>query len=191
MGDIFEYKKIDPNPNVEILFGFEAFRKWMMKEENILSLYNSGDVRGRFAESVVEQLEGSNTIIADNQNTKGFDINRNGILAELKTTSTLRSSESTLKHFTCYLQIGGLLSKRDNCDEIIILDLVNMRRFCIPHDVFFKKMRFYDVTKNDEVVDITFRWFGDYDPNKFYLNGDYRSYKMSHNTIWIQKYEIK
>ena len=66
MGDIFEYKKINPNPNVEILFGFEAFRKWMMKEENILSLYNSGDVRGRFAESVIEQLEGSNTIIVDN-----------------------------------------------------------------------------------------------------------------------------
>ena len=194
MVDLFERKKVDPNPNVEILFGFYAFCKWMgitKPNENSKALYNSGDVRGRFAESVIEQLEGSNTIIADNQNTKGFDINRNGILAELKTTSTLCSSESTIKHFTCYLQVSGLLSKRDNCHEIIILDLVNMRRFCIPHDVFFNEMKFYDVTKNDEVVDITFRWFGDYDPNKFYLNGDYRSETMSHNTILIQKYEIK
>ncbi len=189
MGDIFEYKKVQPNPNVESLFGFNAFCEWMgitKPNENSKALYNSGDVRGRFAESVIEQLEGSNTIIADNQNTKGFDINRNGILAELKTTSTLRSSESTLKHFTCYLQIGGLLSKRDNCHEIIILDLVNMRRFCIPHDVFFNEMKFYKCGG-----DISFRWFGDYDPNKFYLNGDYRSETMSHNTILIQKHEKK
>jgi hypothetical protein len=51
-------------------------------------------------------------------------------------------------------------------------------------------MKFYDVTKNDEVVDWSFRWFGDYDPDKFYLNGDYRSEKMSHNTKLIQKYEV-
>ena len=66
-----------------------------------------------------------------------------------------------------------------------------MRRFCIPHDVFFYEMKFYDVTKNDEVVDWSFRWFGDYDSDKFYLNGDYRSDKMSHNTKLIQKYEVK
>ena len=194
MVNLFERKKVNPNPKVEELFGFPPFCKWMgitKPNENSRKLYNSGDVRGRFAEDVIEKLEGSNTIIADNQNTKGFDINRNGILAELKTTSTLRSSESTLKHFTCYLQIGGLLSKRDNCDEIIILDLVNMRRFCIPHDVFFNEMKFYDVKKKGIKTDISFRWFGDYDPNKFYLNGDYRSETMSHNTMLIQKYEIK
>ena len=194
MGDIFEYKKIDPNPNVESLFGFKAFCKWMgitKPNENSKALYNSGDVRGRFAESVVEQLEGSNEIIHANQNTVGYDIIREGVLGELKSTSTLCSSESTLIHHTCYLQVGGLESKRDNCDEIIILDLVNMRRFCIPHDVFFNEMKFYNVRKKDTIVDISFRWFGDYNPNKFYLNGDYRSDTMSHNTSLIQKYEIK
>ena len=180
-------KMVNPNPNVEMLFSFKAFRKWMMKEENMRSLYNSGDVRGRFAESVIEQLEGSNAIIADNQNTKGFDIDRNGILAELKTTSTLVTTPSTKKYQTCYLQVGGLESKRTKCHEIIILDLVNMRRFCIPHDDFFYKMKFYEVkSKND----ISFRWFGDYDPEKYYINGDYRSKRASHNTALIQQYEV-
>ncbi len=191
---IFKIKKVNPNPKVEELFGFPPFCKWMgitKPNENSRKLYNSGDVRGRFAEDVIEKLEGSNTIIADNQNTKGFDINRKGILAELKTTSTLISSESTIKFQTCYLQISGLESKKTKCHEIIILDLVNMRRFCIPHDVFFDEMKFYDVKKKGIKTDISFRWFGDYDPNKFYLNGDYRSETMSHNTILIQKYEKK
>ena len=194
MVNLFERKKVNPNPKVEELFGFPPFCKWMgitKPNENSRKLYNSGDVRGRFAEDVIEKLEGSNTIIADNQNTKGFDINRKGILAELKTTSTLISSESTIKFQTCYLQISGLESKKTKCHEIIILDLVNMRRFCIPHDVFFDEMKFYDVKKKGIKTDISFRWFGDYDPNKFYLNGDYRSETMSHNTMLIQKYEIK
>ena len=198
MVDLFERKKVNPNPKVEALFGFPAFCKWYginEPNENSRKLYNSGDVRGRFAEGVIEKLEGSSNIIADNQNIRGYDIIRivdsKGILAELKSTSTLISSESTLKHFTCYLQISGLKSKKGKCHEIIILDLVNMRRFCIPHDVFFYEMKFYDVTKNDEVVDWSFRWFGDYDSDKFYLNGDYRSDKMSHNTKLIQKYEVK
>lgn len=194
MIDLFERKKVNPNPKVEALFGFPAFCKWVgitEPNENSRKLYNSGDVRGRFAEDVIEKLEGSSNIITDNQNIKGYDIIRKGVLAELKSTSTLISSESTLKHFTCYLQISGLKSKKGNCHEIIILDLVNMRRFCIPHDVFFYEMKFYDVTKNDEVVDWSFRWFGDYDSDKFYLNGDYRSDKMSHNTKLIQKYEVK
>jgi len=189
MGDIFEYKKIDPNPNVESLFGFKAFCGWMgitKPNENSKVLYNSGDVRGRFAESVIEQLEGSSNIISANQNTVGYDINRNGVLAELKTTSTLIQKSSTIKHKTSYLQIGGLLSKKGECHEIIILDLVNMRRFCIPHDVFFNEMKFYKSRK-----DISFRWYGDYNPNKFYLNGNYRSKTMRYNTILIQKYEIK
>ena len=194
MVNLFERKKVNPNPKVEELFGFPPFCKWMgitKPNENSRKLYNSGDVRGRFAEDVIEKLEGSNTIIDDNQNTKGFDINRKGILAELKTTSTLISSESTIKFQTCYLQISGLESKKTKCHEIIILDLVNMRRFCIPHDVFFDEMKFYDVKKKGIKTDISFRWFGDYDPNKFYLNGDYRSETMSHNTMLIQKYEIK
>lgn len=189
MGDIFEYKKVQPNPNVESLFGFNAFCEWMgitKPNENSKSLYNSGDVRGRFAESVIEQLEGSNVIIADNQNTKGFDIDRNGILAELKTTSTLVTDESMKKHNTSYLQIGGLESKRDKCHEIIILDLVNMRRFCIPHDVFFNEIKF-----NESSGDISFRWYADYNPNKFCLNGNYRSKVMPYNTMLIKKYEIK
>lgn len=188
-----ERKMVNPNPNVLKLFGFEAFCKWVgitEPNENSKKLYNSGDVRGRFAEDVIEQLEGSNVIVVANQNTKGFDVNRKGVLAELKTTSTLITTSSTKKHQTCYLQISGLESKRNECHEIIILDLVNMRRFCIPHDDFFNKMEFYDVKKNGIKVDISFRWFGDYDPNKFYKNGDYRSYPMSHNTILIQKYEV-
>tara|TARA_R110001606_G_scaffold203220_1_gene351365 strand:- start:96 stop:749 length:654 start_codon:yes stop_codon:yes gene_type:complete len=186
-------KMVNPNPNVEKLFGFKAFCKWMgitNPNENSKSLYNSGDVRGRFAESVIEQLEGSNAIIADNQNTKGFDIDRNGILAELKTTSTLVTTPSTKKYQTCYLQVGGLESKRTKCHEIIILDLVNMRRFCIPHDDFFYKMKFYDVKKKGIKTDISFRWFGDYDPEKYYINGDYRSKRASHNTALIQQYEV-
>ena len=124
MVNLFERKKVNPNPKVEELFGFPPFCKWMgitKPNENSRKLYNSGDVRGRFAEDVIEKLEGSNTIIADNQNTKGFDINRKGILAELKTTSTLISSESTIKFQTCYLQISGLESKKTKCHEIIIL----------------------------------------------------------------------
>jgi hypothetical protein len=189
MGDIFEYKKVQPNPNVESLFGFNAFCEWMgitKPNENNKALYNSGDVRGRFAESVIEQLEGSSNIISANQNTVGYDIDRDGVLAELKTTSTICSVPSTRIHQTCYLQVGGLLSKKGECHEIIILDLVNMRRFCIPHDVFFNEMKFYKSSG-----DISFRWYADYNPNKFYLNGSYRSKVMPHNTMLIKKYEIK
>ena len=188
-----ERKMINPNPNVVKLFGFEAFCKWVgdaNPTENARLLYSNGDVRGRFAESVIEQLEGSNIIVVANQNTKGFDIDRNGILAELKTTSTLVTTSGTKIYKTCYLQIGGLKSKKTKCHEIIILDLVNMRRFCIPHDDFFNKMEFYDVKKNGVKVDISFRWYGDYDHEKYYNNGNYRSDIMSHNTILIQQYEV-
>ena len=61
MGDLLERKKVKPNPKVEALFGFPAFCKWVgitEPNENSRKLYNSGDVRGRFAEDVIEKLEG-------------------------------------------------------------------------------------------------------------------------------------
>ena len=177
--------------NVEKLVGFEAFKKWMEDEKNMKAMYNSGDVRGRFAESVIEQLEGSNVLIADNQNTKGYDINRNGILSELKTTSTLITTPSTRKNLTCRLQVGGLESKRNNCHEIIILDLVNFKRFDVPHDVFFNEMKLYDVkNKGGVVVNLLFLWYGDYNPNKYFLNGNERSESMSHNTRLLGNYQV-
>ena len=57
--------------------------------------------------------------------------------------------------------------------------MVNFKRFEVPHDDFFNKFKFYDVkTKGD----ISFQWYGDYDPNKYFLNGNYRSEIKSYNT---------
>ena len=46
---------------------------------------------------------------------------------------------------TGYVQPGGLrinsvMSKKDNCDHIHIIDMVNDKQFMIPHDVFFTEL---------------------------------------------------
>ena len=46
---------------------------------------------------------------------------------------------------TGYVQPGGLrvsnvMSKKDKCDHIHIIDMVNDRQFMIPHDVFFTEL---------------------------------------------------
>ena len=189
-----EYIKVNPNPRVEKLFGFEAYCKWMgitKPNANSLTSYNSGDVKGRFIEAVLEQTEGTSGKITENQNTPYFDLIRNGKKVESKSTSTNVTSPSQQKYNTNYLQIGGLLSKKYGCDEIIITDAVNFRWFCIPHDDFFNKFKLIDVWKNQsELIDYRLVWFTDYNPNKYFKNGNYRSPYLSHNTKLITNYEV-
>ena len=161
-----------------------------------MKLYKMGDVSGRWIELLVEQNESDlHEIISSNQNTHGYDVIRKGKKGEIKTTSTVVTNKSSIKHGTCYLKIGGLEDKRNNTDEFIIFDKPGYHRFEIPHDVFFNETKFYGEGKT-----LSFRWFADYDednPKKYYKvakNNDgtpkHRSIPMFHNTKLLKKYQI-
>jgi len=187
--------KIKINPKIKELIGPEAFLAWLSNRDNALSLYNMGDVAGRWIEKIIEQNEGDGVNESTNQNTHGHDVKRNGKKGEIKTTSTKVTTLSTQKHRTCYMKIGGLEDKRGKTDEFIIFDKVNFHRFCIPHDVFFNEGDFYGEGRT-----LSFRWYADYDEDKTFQktkrnlldDGTYklRSKKMSNNTKLLKKYQI-
>ena len=58
--------------------------------------------------------------------------------------------------------------------------------FRIEHDDFFKNDNIKLIPQGN---DYSFRWFVDYDENKYYKNGKYRSETLSKNTIAIKQYE--
>ena len=180
-------------------FSYEAFRKWMLSDEkNFKSMYNSGDVSGRFIENVIIQNEGVKQIVKENQNTHFYDVLRykNHVImkGEIKSTSTLVTDASMKKHNTSYLKIGGFAQKEGGFDEMIIIDKVNLFRFEIPHDVFFNEAIFSGTKGND------FRWYADYDEYKtlqkvkrnLLPDGTYRlrSEALANNTKLIKKYQI-
>ena len=190
MKTIKVWKKVGTNSNVENIFGFEAFCKYYGITPNQRSpqLYASGDVRGRFIEQVIGELEGNKDSIVENQNIKGKDvqiINSDGVEqdVEIKTTSTVCNfTDRGLKNKSCYLMWNGLKSKENECDYLIFIDAVNFRRFEIPHDDFFTLFE----RSAEEMMII----YADYDSEKFWLNGDYRSSSKSNNTKLIKQYEI-
>ena len=159
-----ERKIIKENKKLKDLVGWEAFKKWMADEKNLKTMYNSGDVAGRFIENRIIETEGYNTIVKENQNTHFYDILRmiNNMLqkGEIKSTSTLVTDESMKKHNTSYLKIGGFKQKKGEFHVMIIIDKVNFQRFEIPHDVFFNEFKFSGTKEND------FRWYADYDEYK-------------------------
>jgi hypothetical protein len=180
-------------------FSYEAFRKWMLSDEkNFKSMYNSGDVSGRFIENVIIQNEGVKQTVKENQNTHFYDVlrYRNHVImkGEIKSTSTLVTDASMKKHNTSYLKIGGFAQKKGEFDEMIIIDKVNFHRFEIPHDVFFSEAIFSGTKGND------FRWYADYDEYKtlqkvkrnLLPDGTYRlrSEALANNTKLIKKYQI-
>ena len=181
-----EHTKVNTNPKVEQLLSFEAFSKWIKEsDDNIKEFYNMGDVRGRWAERRLQELFGDrDRIIEANQNTYGYDLLIDGFKWEVKSTSSIQDKLS--KYKTSYLQIGGLKSKENECHGIIFLDLVNYRMFRIEHDDFFKNDNIKLIPQGN---DYSFRWFVDYDENKYYKNGKYRSETLSKNTIAIKQYE--
>lgn len=195
----FKNMTIKVNKSVKELIGPDAFLKWITVPENAMMLYNMGDVAGRWIEKIIEQKEGTNTNQSGNQNTHGYDVLRykDGLLkkAEIKTTSTVITNKSSIKHGTCYLKIGGLEDKRTKCHEIIIIDKVNFHRFCIPHDVFFSEAEFYGEGKT-----LSFRWYADYDEDnlkKYYktaTNDDgtpkLRSKPIFNNTKLLKRFQI-
>ena len=192
-----KWNKEGSNPKIKELIGPEAFFAWLSNRDNALSLYNMGDVKGRFIESRIEQKEGSNKVITENQNTKGKDVVRQGVDGEIKSTSTICDfDDAGLKHKSCHLQIGGLMSKKGpkgTKKDIIIVDAVNFRRFEVPHDDFYYgDFQFFKVkaaTRSGK-EDLSFKWYADYDSEKYYLNGDYRSPSKSNNTKLILNYEV-
>ena len=186
---------IKVNKSVKELISPEAFLKWISIPENALLLYEMGDVSGRWIEKIVEQNEGDGINESTNQNTHGYDVIRNNKKGEIKTTSTIITNKSSIKHGTCHLKIGGIEDKRGNTHEFIIFDKPGYHRFEIPHDVFFNEGSFYG-----EGTTLSFRWYADYDednPKKYYktAKNEYctqkrRSKKMSNNTKLLKKYQI-
>tara|TARA_R110000772_G_scaffold76763_1_gene165525 strand:- start:43 stop:645 length:603 start_codon:yes stop_codon:yes gene_type:complete len=193
-----EWNKVGTNPKIKELIGPEAFLVWISNRDNALSLYNMGDVSGRWIEKIVEENEGDSVNESTNQNIKGKDIVRQGVDGEIKTTSTICNfTDDGLKHKSCHLQIGALMSKKGpkgTKKDIIIVDAVNFRRFEIPHDDFyygdFQLGEVKAATRSGK-EDLNFRWYADYDSEKYYLNGDYRSPSKSNNTKLILNYEKK
>jgi len=189
--------KVGTNPNVEKDISPKAFKEWLNLPSNLENFYNNGDVKGRFIESIIEQKEGSKKAITENQNTKGKDVVRQGVDGEIKSTSTICDfDDAGLKHKSCHLQIGGLVSKKGpkgTKKDIIIVDAVNFRRFEVPHDDFYYgDFQFFKVkaaTRSGK-EDLSFKWYADYDSEKYYLNGDYRSTAKSNNTKLILNYEV-
>tara|TARA_R110001606_G_scaffold99604_2_gene219653 strand:- start:375 stop:971 length:597 start_codon:yes stop_codon:yes gene_type:complete len=190
-------RKLMRDFNIKELFDFKAFCKYHKAKEceNMKALYNMGDVRGRWAERVLQGLIGDKIKTSkSNQNTHGYDIIINGKKWEVKTTSSIQQQNS--KHGTAYLQIGGLKGKIDKCYGIIFLDLVNYKMFCIKHNDFFYNDKIQLISQGK---DLSFRWFVDYDEYKtlqkvkrnLLEDGTYklRSENLSINTKAIKNYE--
>ena len=184
-----KWSRVGTNSKVYKRFNFEAFCKYHKADEvdneNMLSLYNMGEVRGRWVERVLQDLLGDGDKITEaNQNTQGWDIMMEGKRWEIKTTSSI-CAKSSAEFGTSYLQIGGLKSKKI-AYGIMFLDLVNYRIFKIKTTDFFNPNIFSLIPQGD---DLSFRWFVDYNENKFWKNGNCRSKLMSMNTKAIKKYE--
>jgi hypothetical protein len=192
-------RKLMRDFSIKEIFDFKAFCKYheSTPNENMRSLYNMGDVRGRWAERVLQDLIGDKGKTSkSNQNAHGYDIEIDGNKWEVKTTSSIQAKNS--KHGTAYLQIGGLKNKRGKCYGIIFLDLVNYKMFCIKHDDFFYNGEIQLIPQGE---DLSFRWFVDYDEYKtlkkvkrnLLEDGTYklRCKNLSINTKAIKKYESR
>ncbi|MDA8686586.1 hypothetical protein N9L94_06195 [Robiginitalea sp.] len=189
-------QRVNPNPRIESNFDINAFLVSIGSlevNENNRAIYDMGDVRGRWAERRYQKLYGGRmTLEAKNQNTPGYDVLIDGKKCEIKTTSTICQKNSNTN--MSYFQVGGLIGKFKKCHVFIILDLVNMREFRIPHDDFWNKDIF---TLIEQGGDYSFRWMADYNPKKYYKTAEnedgtpkLRSEGMTKNTINILDYEI-
>jgi|TARA_R110001583_G_C5473756_1_gene393104 hypothetical protein len=102
-----------------------------------------GRVLGGIAEIMAAEMTGGTFVDAD-----GYDYDHPVFgKVEVKSTSDIQTGGT--------LRIQSLLSKKDKCDHIHIIDMNSGRSFMISHDVFFNEM---DLIENGNVL----RWSASY-----------------------------
>tara|TARA_B100001093_G_C26463124_1_gene857317 strand:- start:210 stop:686 length:477 start_codon:yes stop_codon:yes gene_type:complete len=110
----------------------EALLAWLIKDDykQLKNLIKVNSVRGSIAERLLAEMFNSEFIDAYGSD----EINPQGRLVETKITKSVNQGK---------FEVGNVLSKKDKCDIIRIVDLENYRIFEIPHDEFFKRAKIF------------------------------------------------
>jgi hypothetical protein len=110
-----------------------------------------------------KNTKGSDSLVLESQT---FTTTRNNIL-RLNINDRLEIKGTTGIHTGSKMRVNKVLGKRDQCEFIIIKDArpeVN-RVFCIPHDEFFDRCEFRDLSYTQNIT-----WDEDYIPTYGYGN---------------------
>ena len=135
--------------NLKALLNDDALLKWLIKDNHkqLKNLIQVNSVRGSILERLLAEIFNSEFTDANGSD----EINSSGKLVETKITKSVNLGR---------FEVGNVLSKRDKCDIIRIVDLVNFRMFEIPHDDFFKRAKINKRGKK-KIVDSIF-WSASY-----------------------------
>ena len=149
-----------------------ALTQWLIKDnfKELTNLIKVNSVRGSAVERKIAQ--DLNSQFTDLHGSD--EIDSKGRVIETKMTKSINNG---------LFEIGNVLSKKDKCDFIRVIDLINFRWFEIPHDVFFNEIYGIKVNKRG-IKKIT---------DSFTFSASYNTTdkKAIHNTSLLLKYEIK
>lgn len=116
--------------NLKSLLNDEALLDWLIKDQykQLKNLIEVNRVRGSILERILAEIFNSEFTDANGSD----EINSSGKLVETKVTKSINRGK---------FEVGNILSKKNKCDIIRIVDLINYRMFEIPHDDFFERAK--------------------------------------------------
>ena len=149
-----------------------ALIQWLIKDnfKELTNLIKVKGVRGSAVERKIAQ-----DLNSEFTDLHGSDeIDSSGRVIETKMTKSINNG---------LFEIGNVLSKKNKCHFIRVIDLINFRWFEIPHDAFFDKINGIKINKRGKkkIVD-SFTFSASYNKT---------DKKSMHNTNILLKYEIK
>lgn len=135
--------------NLKALLNDTALLNWLIKDDytQLKNLIQVNRVRGSILERILAEIFNSEFTDANGSD----EINSDGKLVETKVTKAINQGK---------FEVGNVLSKKDKCDIIRIVDLINFRMFEIPHDVFFERAKI-SIRGKKRIVDSIF-WSASY-----------------------------
>jgi hypothetical protein len=118
--------------DLKALLNDEALLAWLIKGnyKQLKNIIKVNGVRGSIVERLLAEIFNSKFTDAHGSD----EINSNGDKVETKITKSINRGK---------FEIGNILSKKNKCHFIRIVDLINYRAFEIPHNDFFRRAKIH------------------------------------------------